>query len=510
MNWAELLIDENIDQVLALDTKFNVIVWNKACEIITGIKKSEISGRNIFDFFPEMKTNAADAGALRTALAGYKSFVPCDRALRTEYVEKHFIPLKDEQGTVIGILIIKHDVAHRVKAEQELNALNKSLEDFKRIIDSAHDIVITFDVNGNITYWNAAAEKLLGYPTNEILGKSIACLLPDDKRELPAKILNDLRSDRSVDLVTRQRTRTGKEIDVAANIFPMVDEHNTFIGGCKIARDITEILRYQKNIETLNNELTIKNRQLASLNSELKTFTNIAINNYGETLRQLYLHFEYIVANDARNLSDTGKGNIRKAQAAIQKMKLLTSDITAFMRLNELDTEMRVIDLNAVMKTVVSDLRENIDASKIKLTIDTLPEIKGYPFLVSLIFHHLLENAIKFRNDKEQPVITVTSEHNVKGSLIKHEMAQPNTFYDIITIQDNGIGFPEEQKEDVFHIFTRLHPGKYKGSGIGLAICRKAIELHNGFIITESTTGQGSLFRCYFPIADAPLPYPEA
>src|SRR5436190_13959299 len=121
MNFAELLIDENIDQVLALNTRFEVIVWNKACETATGVKKDEILNRNIFVFFPEMQNNRRIGDALHAALNGYRSFVPHDRSsLDAVYAEKHFIPLKDEEGTVIGILNVTHDVAHRIKAEDEL------------------------------------------------------------------------------------------------------------------------------------------------------------------------------------------------------------------------------------------------------------------------------------------------------------------------------------------------------------------------------------------------------
>lgn len=498
MNLAELLIDENIDQVLALNTGLEVIVWNKACELATGIKKEDIIGKPVIDFLPEMQQDIAMAEALDAATRGYKSFVP--HGLGDDYTEKHFIPLKNDSDTVIGILIITHDVAHRIKAEQELKTLNKSLENFKRIIDSSHDIVITFDVNGVITYWNAAAERLLGYSAEEITGQSLVCLLPENGREQIAGILDALRNDTTIDMVTKQQTKYGTTIDVAVNIFPLIDENNLFIGGCKIGKDITEVLSYQQSIEALNNELTIRNRQLASVNSELHTFTNIAVNSYSETLRQLYLHFEYVVANDARKLSDTGKANIRKAQAAIQKMKLLTSDIIAFTRLNEFDTDIRTIDLNAVMKTVVDDLSGKIDAASVTLTIGPLPEIKGFPFLVSLTFHHLLENAIKFKKERTPLLINISCERNVKGADIVHSLAQAGTYYDVITIHDNGIGFPMGESENIFLIFTRLHAAKYKGSGIGLAICRKAMELHDGFITTRSVPEMGSSFSCYFPV----------
>jgi PAS domain S-box-containing protein len=386
MNLAELLVDESIDRVLALDVRFHVIEWNKACETITGIKRTQILDKSIFDFFPEMKTNNTTFNALNAALKGYKSFIPHeDAADARQYAEHHIIPLKDNDDKVIGISIVTHDVAHRIKAENELRALNTSLEEHK------------------------------------------------------------------------------------------------------------------KNIESLNNELVAKNRQLASLNSELKTFTSVAATDYSETLRQLYLHLEYIIAHEAAKLSDPGKGNIRKAQVAIQKMKLLTSDIISFTRLNQVDADIQTLNLNTVVKTVADDLKDSLDAAGATLTTDDLPEIKGYPFLVSLLFHHLLGNAVKFRKEKLRPLITVSSERSVSGSWIRHEAAQPGLNYHVITVADNGIGFDMGHAEDVFQIFFRIHPGKQKGSGIGLAVCKKAMELHGGFINTNSSEGNGASFSCFFP-----------
>lgn len=498
MNLAELLIDENIDQVLAFNTRSEIIFWNKTCESITGIKKEDAVGKSIFSIFPELNTDADNSAALLAASNGQKSFIPCKRLVAGDYVEKHFIPLKDEAGQVIGILLIKHNVAHRVQTENELRTLNESLANFKRIIDAAHDAIITFDTEGNITYWNGAADKLFGYHPADILGRSVSCLLPEEDRSKAAAILESLRSDAIVDLVIKQLTKDGRIIDVIVNIFPLIDEQNNFIGGCKIVKDVTDLLKYKNDIELLNKELKSKNRQLASVHSELKTFTNIAVNNYSETLRQLYLHFEYITAHEAGKLSDPGKANIRKAQAAIQKMKLLTNDITAFTRLNEFDTELSTIDLNIVIGTLIEDIKEKSDTSNIEFIVNQLPIIKGYPFLVSMVFHHLLDNAIKFRKDKEPLQITIAAHIHAKGDRIKNDIASADTDYNVITVRDNGMGYPKDQEEHIFTIFTRLNT-KQKGSGIGLAICKKAMELHHGFITSESEQGVGSSFSCFFP-----------
>jgi PAS domain S-box-containing protein len=125
---AELINDSSIDRLVALDLDMNVIAWNKRSELITGITKEEITGKQIGDFFPVVIQHPAVKKALEQAARGLTSFIPYDRGPQEEGIyENHFIPIKENDGRVIGILNIKHDVAHRIKPENELKALNKAL-----------------------------------------------------------------------------------------------------------------------------------------------------------------------------------------------------------------------------------------------------------------------------------------------------------------------------------------------------------------------------------------------
>lgn len=261
--------------------------------------------------------------------------------------------------------------------------------------------------------------------------------------------------------------------------------------------DITVEKQAEEKIMQLNTALFTKNRRLEALSSELKTFTTIAANDYNETLKHLYNSMEFIINNDARNLSDAGKANIRRAQAAIQKMKLLTDDIISFSKIHS-DEQMIAVDLDEVLAVVVSGLDEKIKSENVVIRADTLPCITGYPSLISLLFHHLLSNAIKFRKEELNPEIDIR--HSMKsGSEIEHSAALREVTYHLISIIDNGIGFDPQEREKIFTMFYRLHEkGKQKG-GIGLAICKKIMDLHGGFIESECTP-ECTTFKCYFPV----------
>ncbi|MDB5229888.1 MAG: domain S-box protein, partial [Chitinophagaceae bacterium] len=125
---AEMLNDCSIDRVMAIDTDMVVIAWNNTSEITTGIKKADILGRPIAEALPQLMSNKLVATAIQQALNGYKSFVPSDRnSPELKYYESHFIPLMDE-NKIIGMMNIMHDVAHRIKVEEQLQKLNRSLE----------------------------------------------------------------------------------------------------------------------------------------------------------------------------------------------------------------------------------------------------------------------------------------------------------------------------------------------------------------------------------------------
>jgi signal transduction histidine kinase len=273
------------------------------------------------------------------------------------------------------------------------------------------------------------------------------------------------------------------------------DQNNKLLTILGIDIDITTSLAAEERIQTLNKTLSSKNRELENVNSELKTFNNIAANDYKETLRSLYINLENVIKSDASDMSDSGKANIRKAQTAIQKMKLLTEDIVSFSRIPMLDSSIMTVNLNGILQSSISDLNHKIQESGAKIEGQDLPIIQGMPILLTLLFYHLLDNAIKFRHNGKAPVIKV-----IGTEADSTAQSDSETHYKVISITDNGIGFDGKDSEKLFSIFFRLHErSEYRGSGIGLAVCRKIMALHGGFITAEGVPGDGTIIKCFFP-----------
>jgi light-regulated signal transduction histidine kinase (bacteriophytochrome) len=255
-----------------------------------------------------------------------------------------------------------------------------------------------------------------------------------------------------------------------------------------VNKDITASLESEKKITDLNETLLFMNQELNSLNSELKSFNSITANNYNETLRHVYINLETIITSDARHLSDTSRANIRRAQSAVQKMKLLTNDINHYLELYDAGIKKELISPKINLQKILREIKEKLEEVNGKIEIEDIPTLSADPVLFSKLITHLIDNSIKFRKPGVDPIIK-----------IKHTKTKESGMpYTIITVTDNGIGF--ETTEKIFELFTQLPDEvKHKGSGIGLAVCKKIMEMHKGYITAEAEPGKGASFHCLFP-----------
>jgi len=182
-------------------------------------------------------------------------------------------------------------------------------------------------------------------------------------------------------------------------------------------------------------------------------------------------------------------------------MQLLIGDIMTYSKTANMEKVYETVDLNVILLHVLEELGDNIDEKKAIVTSDELPSIIGIPFQIRQLFINLISNAIKFAKGTTNPVISITCEI-VDGKEVEIESSNQELFYYAISFQDNGIGFEQEYSKKIFEVFQRLHSHQaYPGTGVGLAICKKVMAHHKGFITSESMPDAGARFILYFPIA---------
>lgn len=513
------------------------IHWSDEMYRIHNLENKKMTAKNIFGL-----THSDDVIRLRKKIEHY-SKTPG----REEIIYKVKLPggqirhlrtvlesFRGQSGKVSHISGMTVDITERKCAEDELRAVNEllkkqsagkekrdaMLEDYGRIIASVHEAIISIDTKGYVVTWNAGAERLYGYNSSEAIGRHLAKLIiPDDKQEeLSSVLIKIFKKGESFEgFRTAKKCKDEKFIAVIVNIVPLKDASGRVTGACMtstkanerrfaensgqdLPSEITEIKAdidagetSDAKIRTLNKSLTEKNRELRTLNNQLKTFTSVAAYDYKDTLQNLYTNLEFIISRDAQNFSNAGKANLRKAQTAIQKMKLLTDDIVEFSNIRRPDESPSEVDLNTIVKTAAGELAEKISGAQAVIETDELPVIQGYPFLLNLLFYHLLDNAIKFRSPDGEPTIKIAY-HMTKDKSNDADMHQ-------ISISDHGMGIAAEDIKKVFDMFYRNPDKRYKGSGTGLSICKKIAELHGGTMAIESEIGKGTIVCCFFPIA---------
>jgi chemotaxis family two-component system sensor kinase Cph1 len=255
-------------------------------------------------------------------------------------------------------------------------------------------------------------------------------------------------------------------------------------------------LRY---VRTQENQNRLLNDELKAANKELANLNWISTHDLKEPLRKIQIFASKVLDRENPDLTALVKDSVERMRFAAEKMQLLIEDILTYSKTGNTEKVYESVDLNTVLEKVLKELSENIEEKKAVITSGDLPTLNIIPFQVHQLFVNLLSNALKFTREHVAPVISI----EVQTVQKRTEKAQEARDYYEISFQDNGIGFEKEYENRIFDVFQRLHPNhKYPGSGIGLAICKKIMENHAGFIAADSEFGQGSIFRIYFPRED--------
>jgi len=244
-----------------------------------------------------------------------------------------------------------------------------------------------------------------------------------------------------------------------------------------------------KRLES-SNELLRHAAELSRSNAELEQFASIASHDLQEPLRKVQTFAAQLVMTEQERLSEEGQDYLRRMSDAASRMRQLIDDLLTFSRVTTQARPFVSVDLGDVAEQVLVDLEVAIEDSGAEVTVGELPTVQADPVQMRQLIQNLLTNALKFRRESVTPEITVSAH-------VDHDIAQ-------VTVSDNGIGFDEQYATRIFRAFERLHGARaYPGTGIGLALCRKIVERHNGTIIATGELDQGATFTIRLPVTQA-------
>ena len=258
----------------------------------------------------------------------------------------------------------------------------------------------------------------------------------------------------------------------------------------------------EHRVEQRTVELAHANDALKQSNAELEQFAYIASHDLQEPLRKVQSFGDLLVTNAGDKLDQTGRLYVDRMQNGTRRMQNLINDLLTFARVSSKAKAFVNVDLGPLAQDVVSDLESRLTATGGKVEIGELPHVDCDATQMRQLLQNLIGNALKFHRDGVPPVVVLSSRPIASGSSGLYDPA-PAEWVEI-TVADNGIGFEEKYLDRIFAPFQRLHgQGKYEGTGIGLAVCRKVVERHGGTLTARSTPGQGTTFIVTLPLQQA-------
>ncbi|TGM56569.1 PAS domain S-box protein [Leptospira adleri] len=471
----QLIVESTPNAILLVNKEGKIVYINAQTEKLFGYLKAELIGQIVEQLIPSryrsrhpgFRNSFFDSPQVRPMGAGRDLFGLKKNG--TEFpIEIGLNPVPTADGTLVLASII--DITERKKAEER----------FRLVVESAPNAMILVNREGSISLVNNQTERLFGYEREELIGQKLEILLPNRFRNEHPELRSRFFSEPSVRSMGAGRDlfalrKDGAEIQVEIGLNPIDTDEGAMVLASII--DITE-RKIQESTLIRKNELEAKNK-------ELEQFAYLASHDLQEPLRTVSNYIQILQEDYEKTLDETAHGHLKTIDLATKRMSALVKALLMYSRIGR-DRKLIQVDCNVLMGEVVSDLESLILQSGAKITKDTLPSLKVYEIEFRQLLQNLLTNAIKFRQKNLLPEVRVRAVQ--EGDLWK------------FSVQDNGIGIAPKYFDRIFFIFQRLHhESDYEGYGIGLANCKKIVELHGGKIWIESAPKLGSTFHFTIP-----------
>jgi len=400
---------------------------------------------------------------------------------------------RDEVGKPLSALFIANDITDQLKTEEEAKAATELFRETEELLQFGS---WSWDIGTDRQEWTNGMYDLLEYTrkelpdvTSKIFERHVA---DDDVSNFNSVVKNAIASESEFEFEFVLKTKNGKQKNVLTKAKVVRNSEGKAIKVLGITKDITVLKNLEKERERTFKELNRSNK-------ELEEFAYVASHDLQEPLRKISTFTERLKNKFGGLLGVDGIMYLERIISSTENMRMLIDNLLEFSRTTRSSQAYARCDLNIIVKEVISDLELKIEETKADIQSSALPVIEAVPLEMKQLFNNLINNSIKFRKPESDPLITIQS-----SSLDREEQNRLHLPLDInyvkIEIQDNGIGFEAEYAERIFQIFQRLHgKAEYAGSGIGLAICKKIVDNHEGIIFGEGTLGNGASFKIILP-----------
>lgn len=459
----EKAVESSTNLIVIHDDEGKIIFVNKAFTDKTGYSKEECYGRDIRiirsyfhdeSFYSEMHKVIEKRETWRGEV--------CNKKKNGElyWENKTITPISEEDGKAKFFINVSEDITENKKIKEEL--INQEMK-MREMIASSSDAILIVNDKDEIEYTNGSFEYIFGYTDSEMKKMKMDQIMNAVEENLE-KI-----SGNAFDM--RVSRKDGKKINVSVT-FSTYDSNGTYYSAFFI-RDITEKVRMEQ-------ELKDKVQKINDANAELQNFVYVISHDLREPLRIIESYLKLLEKRYSDKIDDNGKEFIEFAVDGAVRMKEMLAGLLEYSRIGSKEKKITVVNLNEAAEYAMKNLGKYIQEKNAKVDIGDLGRAQVDFYQIVSVFQNLISNGIKY-NKNEIPEINISAERE-------------NGFV-LCRIKDNGIGIPNESLKDIFSIFKRLHTSdEYEGNGLGLANCKKIIEMHGGNISVESEEEKGSVF----------------
>ncbi|WP_247002069.1 MEDS domain-containing protein [Halosolutus gelatinilyticus] len=394
------------------------------------------------------------------------------------HMETHAAPLRRPDGTIAHVALTR-DITEQVERERELERVLDLLEKTERIADVGGWEI---DTETTEVFWSDHIFELLEADSDEEppLSEALEMYHEEDKPIVEAAIENALDSGDPFDVEVRLRTAIGDEVRWlrVQGVPETVDGDAVSLRGA--AQDITERKRREQRLETVIDRLEASNERL-------EQFAYAASHDLQEPLRMVSSYLQLLECRYEDVLDEEGEEFLEFAVDGADRMREMIKGLLAYSRVETQGDPLEPVGLDTVFDDVLTDLQVQIAESDAEISGDDLPRVEGDPSQLRQVFQNLLENAITYSGD-EPPRIHVSA-------------ARDGSEW-VVSVRDEGIGIDPDDQDRIFDVFQRLHSrDEYAGTGIGLSLCERIIERHNGEIWIDSEPGEGTTVSVTLPAA---------
>ncbi len=454
---------------------------------ITGYSEDELIGTSLLKLIPNEDKNTIGEHVVQL-LKGGESPVHEFRIVakngRIKWVLEAASRMSyDKKPAIIANLI-------EITEQKEEEKARRSIEEkYYDLCENVSEMIQCITPDGRFTYVNHAWRETLGYSEDEIVGISLFEILPPDYKEHFLELLHSVISGEEIDNIEVVFIhKSGKRIAIEGSMnCRFVDDKPVYARG--IFRDVTERKQEQAETENLLREVKEINRRLEQSNHELEDFAHIASHDLQEPLRKISSFGELLHDSLKGKLDEDQSENLVFMVDGAGRMQSMIDDLLAYSRITTKAKPFQPVDPNKAVENLKNfELAAVLDETKGTILVpQPLLTIGGDPSQIHQLLQNLIANGLKFHREDIPPSVTISS-HPMQNNMVR--------FY----VQDNGIGIDEEYREQIFVMFKRLHSRMlYKGTGIGLAICKKIVQRHGGEIGVKSKHGEGSTFWFTLP-----------